>query len=149
MGSTTLESITKPHFILFNKRKNFFVCYRILVTHYHKFFIILHQLSKIFSEQRERRIGDNDVGLLQQGYTFGVSEVAGTQDGEDVFIVLQQIAHVGEVNSPVAVHVADFRNLHFIGYLFRVTPTVAEIQEQLISLHGRTIVACTNQFLQP
>lgn len=39
-------------------------------------FLVLHQLRDIFPKQRERRIGNNDVSLLEQVNAFLAAKIA-------------------------------------------------------------------------
>ena len=40
------------------------------------FFFVLHQLLNVFPKQRKRRIGDDDVRLLEQLDAFLAAEIA-------------------------------------------------------------------------
>ena len=68
--------------------------------------VILDQLGYIFPEERERRIGDDDVRLLQKLDAFCRTEIAvALQFRQDVLTVLDEPFHVCKVCASVAVHV--------------------------------------------
>ena len=76
MRGSPLKPIAEPHLVFFYQRKNLFVCYGVLMTYYYELLAVLNQLGNVFTEQREWRIGNNDVCLAEQGDTFGRTEVA-------------------------------------------------------------------------
>ena len=67
-----------------------------------EFLIVLYQLSNIFPEQRERRIGYHDIRFLQQFDTLWVTEVTCLQNTDDILVILKKISDIAEVYSPVA-----------------------------------------------
>ena len=70
------------------------------------------------------------------------------QRGERIAVVLQQIAHVGQVHAPVAVEVGHFGNLHLVSNLLLVR-AVAEVEQQFVALHRRAVEAGGNEFAEP
>lgn len=73
---TSLESITKPKFIIFNKFKNFFVCNRILTSNNDKFFIIFEKLCDIFTKKGKWRISHHDISFFKYFDTLETPEVS-------------------------------------------------------------------------
>jgi hypothetical protein len=55
---------------------------------------------------------------------------------------------IGQVYSTIAIHIAHFGNLDLVGNLPGFIREVTKVYHQFITLHGRTIVASTNQLLQ-
>lgn len=133
MSSSPFETISPPYLVFLKQRKDLLTTNRLLTTHYQEFLSILHQLSNIFTEKRKRRIGDYNVGLLEQFDALLAAEVACLQHAHDVLVVLQEIAHVGEVDGSVAVAVGHFSYLHLVGRFlwFVVPPVEAEYQFSL------------------
>ena len=64
-------------------------------------------------------------------------------------VVLQQVAHIGKVNSPIAILIPHLCNLHLIGYLGWFLVITVEVQQQFVAHHRRPVVAGTYQFLEP
>lgn len=63
MTRTAFKTITKPKFVVFYQSENFFVFSGVLMSDDDKFFIELDKLGDIFTEQRKRRIGNDNIGL--------------------------------------------------------------------------------------
>ena len=147
MSGSSFKSITQPYFILYDMRENLLIYYCTLIPHYKKFLVKFYQLTYVLSEQRERRIGYHDICLFQQFDTFGVSKVASFKFGKNIFVVLQKYSYIAEINRSIAIHIANFGNLHFVGRLTRLLVLIAKVKLQLISLHRRAIVACANKLL--
>ena len=63
-------SASKPHFIIFNEWKDFFICDSIYVSNYQKLLFIFHQQSHIITKQRKRGIRYNYICLFEIFYTL-------------------------------------------------------------------------------
>ena len=50
MSGSTFETITKPQFIISYQRKYLMITNCILMSYYHKFLVVLHQLRHIFTK---------------------------------------------------------------------------------------------------
>ena len=60
----------KPQFIGFDERENLLVADGVLVPDNDEFFVVLYELSNVFTKQRKRRVCNDDIGPLQQSYSF-------------------------------------------------------------------------------
>ena len=76
MSTITPEPIAKPYAVIHEQGEYLLVRDGILVSDDQKLLLVLHELRDILAEQRERRIGDDDVGLLQELNAFGAAEIA-------------------------------------------------------------------------
>ena len=91
---------------------------------------VLDELCDIFAEEGERRIGDDDVGLLEEFDAFGGAEVAvAFKAREHVLVVFDEPFHVGEVDAPVAVRVRHLVDDDLVGntrfiFLDRINPKI-------------------------
>lgn len=75
--------VAEPEPVVLDELEDFAVGDRVLVAEDEELLAMLDELGSVFTEERERRVGDYDVGLLQQGDAFGGAEVAVTgQEGE-------------------------------------------------------------------
>ena len=89
---------------------------------------VLDELGDVFAEEGERRVGDDDVGLLEEFDAFGGAEVAvAFKAREHVLVVLDEPFHVGEVDAPVAVRVRHLVDDDLVGntrfiFLDRINP---------------------------
>ena len=72
---STVYSRTHPHFICHNQRKRLFICYGIDISYDYKLFIGFRYPGKKLTEKRERRIGDDDVGLISQSRNLCATEI--------------------------------------------------------------------------
>ena len=122
------------------------------------------------TEERERWIGDDDIGFLEEFDAFGRAEVAvAVEAGEDVLAVLDEVFDVGDVNRAVAVLVTNFGDNDLVGASFvarfgivrrarRARPTTSATlrlcvklfpeQVQLRVGDGRAVVAGGDELLQ-
>lgn len=74
-GNPSTEVYSQPSLVFFYQLKYFLVCNRIYIAYYQEEFVVPHQLSHIFPEQRERRVGNDYVGLFKQFDTFRTAKV--------------------------------------------------------------------------
>ena len=81
--------VAKPEPVFLDELEDFAVGDGVLVAEDEELLAVLDELADVLAEERERRVGDDDVGLVQQRDAFGGAEVAVTgQEGEDVAFVL-------------------------------------------------------------
>ena len=71
-----MDTRTKPNLVGHDQREHLLVLQRIHIPDDQKLLLVLHELRDILAEQRERRIGDDDVGLLQKLDALAAPEVA-------------------------------------------------------------------------
>ena len=84
-----------------------------------KLLVVLDELRDVFAEEGERRIGDDDIGFLEEFDAFGRAEVAVALEAcEDVLAVLDEVFDVGDVNRAVAVLVTNFGDNDLVGASF-------------------------------
>ena len=76
MGGPSLKAVAQPYLIMLYERKYLLVLDSILVTDNQKLLVKRHQLRHILPKQRERRVGNDDVGLLQKLDALAATEVA-------------------------------------------------------------------------
>ena len=68
--------VTKPQPVVLNQLKHFTVVASVYAANDHKLLLMRHQLLNVLPEQREWRVGDDDIGLLEQVDAFLTAEVA-------------------------------------------------------------------------
>ena len=141
----------EPHHVIFQKRKNFFIGYSILVSDDEKLLSEFHQLCHIFSEERKRRVGDDDVRLSQQVYTLGGAEVpVAVKQCERVCPVAQKIFDIRNVSRSVRIEVVHFGDLHPVcpsdGIGDRLALSAEDVELRIGD--GRSVVRCGNELLQ-
>ena len=79
---------------------------------------MLHQEGHVFAEEGERRIRDDDVGVLEERDAFGGAEVAvALKPSEDVLLVANEPFDVRKVDAPVAVLVRHLGDDDLVGNL--------------------------------
>ena len=90
-----------------------------MVPNDEELFLVLYELRDVFTEEGERRIGDDDIGFLEEFDALGRAEVAVALEArEDVLAVLDEVFDVGDVNRAIAVLVADFGDDDLVGASF-------------------------------
>ena len=67
---------SQPNLILLNESKYFLVRDGILMSNNQELLVILHQLRHILPEQREWRVGDDDVGFFQEFNALSAAEIS-------------------------------------------------------------------------
>ena len=88
MSGVAFETKTQPYSIFFEQRENLFVSYRILMSNHKKLLIEFHKLRYIFTKEGKRRIGDNNICLLQNLNTLCTSEVTITLKVSDTHFII-------------------------------------------------------------
>ena len=88
----------EPKLVFLNQREHLLVGYGVCIANHEAFLICRHNPRQELSEEREGRVGDDDVCLVAQGGDLSAAEVA------VAFEVLP--LDVVEVDDAVAVHVA-------------------------------------------
>ncbi len=73
---------------------------------------MLHELGDVLAEQGERRVGDDDVGRLENLHALGAAEIAPLLQGAaHILIVPEQVLDVLQVDRAVLVEVGDLVDL--------------------------------------
>ena len=84
---------------------------------------VLDELCDIFAEEGERRIGNDDIRLLQEFYALGGTEVSvAFKACKNVLVVLDEPFHVSEVDASVSVHVPYLVDDDLVGNPFVLHP---------------------------
>jgi hypothetical protein len=95
---------TRPKFVLLDELENILVMKRAFIPDNQKPLFIMDKLRHILTEQGERRIGNDNIRLLQQIYALAAAKVAAVIDAiaikrpGRVGVALEQILHIGEVS---------------------------------------------------
>ena len=92
-----------PELVVTNKREDLLVGDGVLVAHDDELLSVLHERRHILAEQRERRIGHDDVGFVQQLQAFLRPEVPRAVDA--VAMQLRQFVLPGVQQVPDVVHI--------------------------------------------
>src|SRR5258705_90506 len=71
-----MDALPQPDFTVLHEREDLFVVKSVHMPDDEELFLVLHQLRDILPKQRERRIGDNDVSLLEQVDAFLAAKIA-------------------------------------------------------------------------
>ena len=75
ISSATNERIVEPYLIFLDEREHLLVGYGIAITYDGKLLVRFHYPRKKLPEQRKRRIGDYDIGLVAQLPDFITPEI--------------------------------------------------------------------------
>ena len=152
--------VAEPHLVVLDKREYLAIGDGVHVADDQELLVVFHQERHVLAEERERRIGDNDIRLVEQRDALRRAEVAvALQLRQHVLLVLDKPFDVGKVNASVAVLV-----LH-LGYdnLVRCFPSLlsfassaslrlcVEILSKQVQLRiddGACGVACRGKALQ-
>lgn len=71
-----MDCRTHPHLIRHNQRKGFFIGYGIYIADDDKLLVGFGYPCEKIAEKRERRIGNDNVGLVAQGCDFIALKIA-------------------------------------------------------------------------
>lgn len=95
-AAAVVNAPAQPHAAIFYQRENFLVRNGIDVADNDETFAVVHELRNIFSEQAERRVGDNNVSFAQDFNAFVGAEIAVTGEcaGLDAARRLYQVPSV-------------------------------------------------------
>ncbi len=81
------KPITDPHLIVSQKRENILIGDGVLIADDEKPLVILKKLSNKFRKQRKRRIGDDNIGLLEKLDALCTAEIAIATEAVDANLV--------------------------------------------------------------
>ena len=110
--------VAEPHLVVADERKYLAVGDGVHVADDEELLVVLHEEGHVFAEERERRIGDDDIRLVEKRDALGRAEVAvALQLRQYVLLVLDEPFDVGEVDAPVAVHVRHLVDDNLVGLL--------------------------------
>lgn len=104
-GEVGRRSEAQPDLVVTQEREDLLVGDGVLAAQYHEFLAMFHERRRILAEQRERRIGHDDVGLVQQLEAFLRPEVPRAVDA--VAMQLRQFVLAGVEQVFDVVHVQD------------------------------------------
>ena len=104
-GEVGRRSEAQPDLVVTQEREDLLVGDGVLAAQYHEFLAMFHERRHILAEQRERRIGHDDVGLVQQLEAFLRPEVPRAVDA--VAMQLRQFVLAGVEQVFDVVHVQD------------------------------------------
>ena len=146
---------SNPHLVLFDEREDLLVGDRVLVADNQELLPVLHELRYVLTEQRERRVGDDDVGFLEERDALGAAEVA---PGVSVvalerfaggLVALEEYLDVGHVRRAVAVLVLDVveDDGQRLGLLPLAVALVVFRKQRHLSRNGRSVVAGGDELL--
>lgn len=119
------------------------------MSYYQELLPVLHQLPDIFPEERERRVGNDDVRFLEQFDAFCATEVAMLfEQGDGILVVPQQVLHISQINGSISVQIFDFGYLDLVGNLLGFVRKVTKVEQEFVALYGRAVKAGANKLLQ-
>jgi hypothetical protein len=99
----------------------------------------LHELRDVLAEQRERRVGHDNIRLAEQGDAFGRTEVAALlKQRQDVRVVPQQVLDVSKVDRAVAIRIRDGADDQLVGGpVPRAFRDAGEVEERKLLARNR------------
>lgn len=68
--------ITSPKLAFFHKREYFLISNRFLITQDDELLVVFNENGDIFTPKRKRRVGDDDIALVEELKAFSVAKVA-------------------------------------------------------------------------
>lgn len=112
-GEVGRRSEAQPDLVVTQEREDLLVGDGVLAAQYHEFLAMFHERRHILAEQRERRVGHDDVGLVQQLEAFLRPEVPRAVDAvamqlcQFVLAGVEQVFDVVHVQDAIARGVAE------------------------------------------
>lgn len=164
VGIPSIEPIAEPHLIFFDERKHFFVRDRIHVAYNQELLLVIDQLLHILAKETERRIRDDDVGLLKKLHTLFASEVAVFRERRPFVVPVRAelLCNIFQIELAIAVHIPhfidnepirrylrpSFRRIRLLQYLLLVAGEKRWLKHELRIRDRRRLVARGDEPLQ-